>query len=110
MTSIEEAYQFALQVEEKLNKNYEGRQIGHSQGGRGGSRSTGGRNETQKKNEDVGTSRYQRNEGFNHSHDQNFGDQRGRGRGCGQGLGRGGFWGSYFHCNEEGHHAFKCPQ
>ena len=109
MTSIEEAYQFSLRVEEKLNKKYEGRQRGCSQGERGGNRSTGGQNETQKKNEDVGTSRYQRNEDFNHSRDQNFGDQRGRGRGCGQGSGRGGFCGTFCHCNEEGHHAFKCP-
>ena len=74
MTSIEEAYQFALRVEEKLNKKYEGRKRGRGQGGRGGNRSTRGQNETQKKNKDVGTSRYQRNEGFNHSRDQNFGD------------------------------------
>ena len=26
------------------------------------------------------------------------------------GLGRGGFCGTYFHCNEEGHCAFECPQ
>ena len=57
MTSVEEAYQFALRVEEKLNKKFEGRQRGHSQGGRGSGRSSGGHNETQKKNEDVGTSR-----------------------------------------------------
>ena len=110
MTSVEEAYQFALRVEEKLKKRFEGRQRGCGQGGRGGSRSTRGQNETKKKNEDVATSRYQRNEGFNHSHDQNFGDQGGRGRGRGKGLGRGGFHGTYFHCNEEGHHAFECPQ
>ena len=77
MTSVEEAYQFALQVEEKLNKRFEGRQRGHSQGLRGGSKSSGSQNETQKKNEDVGTSRNQRNEGFNRSHDQNFGDKKG---------------------------------
>ena len=110
MTSVEEAYQFALRVEEKLNKRFEGRQRGHSQGGRGSGRSSRSRNETQKKNEDVGTSKNQRNEGFNCSHDQNFGDQRGRGRGCGQGLGRGGFYGTFFYCNEEGHRAFECPQ
>ena len=34
----------------------------------------------------------------------------GRGRGRGQGSGRGGFHGAFFHCNEEGHHAFECPQ
>ena len=110
MNSIEEAYQFALRVEEKLNKKFEGRQRGHNQGGKGGSRSSGGRNETQKKNEDVGTSRNQRNEGFNRSRDQKFGDQRGRGRWRGQGLGRGGFCGTYFHCNEEGHHSYEFPQ
>ena len=57
MTSIEEAYQFSLQVEKKLNKKFDGRQRGHGQGGRGGSRSSGGRNKAQKKNEDVCTSR-----------------------------------------------------
>ena len=74
MTNIEEAYQFSLRVEEKLNKKFEGRQRGHGQGERGSSRSSGSRYETQKKNEDVGTRRYQRNEGFNHSRDQNFVD------------------------------------
>ena len=58
----------------------------------------------------MGTSQNKKNDGFNRSHDQNFGDQRGRGRGRGQGLGRGGFRGTYFHCNEEGHHAFEFPQ
>ena len=58
----------------------------------------------------MGTSRNQRNESFDHSHDQNFGDQRGRGRGHGKGLGRGGFRGTCFHCNEEGQCAFESPQ
>ena len=110
MTSIEEAYYFSLRVEEKLKKRFQGRKRGCGQGGIGCGRSSRGRNETQKKNEDVGTTRNQRNEGFNHSRDQNFGDQRGRGRGRGQGLGGGGFRGTYFHCNEEGHHAFEFPQ
>ena len=35
-------------------------------------------------------------------------DQRGRGRG--QRAGREGFHGNFFHCNEEGHQAFECPQ
>ena len=76
MMSVEEAYQFSLRVEEKLNKRFEGRKRGNSQGGRGSGRSFGSQNETQKKNEDVGTSRNQRNKGFNCSHDQNFRDQR----------------------------------
>ena len=58
----------------------------------------------------MGTSRSQRNEGFNHSYDQKFRDQRAQGRGHGQGLGRGGFRGTYFHCNEEGNCAFEFPQ
>ena len=74
MKSVEEAYQFALRVEEKINKKFEGRQRGHGQGERGSSRSFGGKSENQKKNEDVGTGRNQRNESFNHSRDQNFGD------------------------------------
>ena len=57
MTSVEEAYQFALRVEEKLNKKFDGRQRVCSQGGRGDGKSFGGQNENLKKNEDVGTSR-----------------------------------------------------
>ena len=56
MASVEEAYQFVLRVEEKLKKRFEGRQRGCGQGGRGSGRSSRGRNETQKKNADVGTS------------------------------------------------------
>ena len=99
-----------MQFEEKFKKKFDGRKIRCSQGGRGDGRSFGGQNETLKKNEDVSTSTNQRNEGFNCFHDQNFRDQRGRGRGHGQGLGRGGFCGTYFHYNEECHHAFECPQ
>ena len=58
----------------------------------------------------MGTRKNQRNEGFNHSHDQKFGDQRGTVRGNGQGLGRGGFHDTCFHCNEEAHHAFEFLQ
>ena len=57
MTSVEEAYQFAQRVEEKLKIRFEGRQRGCSQGERGSGRSSRGRNETQMKNEDVGASR-----------------------------------------------------
>ena len=42
MTSVEKAYQFTLQVEEKLNKRFEGRKRGRGQGGRGSGRSFGG--------------------------------------------------------------------
>ena len=93
-----------------MKKMFDGTKIVHSQGGRVDGRSFEGQNENQKKNEDVSTSQNQRNEGFNCSCDQNFGDQRGRGRGCGQGSRRGGFYGTFFHCNEEDHHAFECPQ
>lgn len=33
--SIEDAYQFALQIEENLKKKFDGRKTGHIQGGRG---------------------------------------------------------------------------
>ena len=49
MTSVEEAYQFVVRVEEKLNKRFEGRQRGCSQEGRGSDRSFGGQNENHKK-------------------------------------------------------------
>ena len=42
MTSVEEAYQFSLQVEEKLKKIFEGMQRGCGQGGRGNGRSSRG--------------------------------------------------------------------
>ena len=42
MTSIEETYQFSLQVEEKLKKRFEGRKRGCGQGGRGSGRSSRG--------------------------------------------------------------------
>ena len=58
----------------------------------------------------MGTTQNHSNKDFNCSYDQNFVDQRGRDRGHGKGLGRGGFCSTYFHCNEEGHHAFKFPQ
>ena len=59
---------------------FERRKRGKIQGVRGDGMSFGGQNETLKINKDVGTSRNQRNEGFNHSRDQNFGYQRRRGR------------------------------
>ena len=43
MTNVEEAYQFTLRVEEKLNKRFEGRQRGHGQRARGSGRSSGTR-------------------------------------------------------------------
>lgn len=58
----------------------------------------------------MGTSQNQRNEGFNHSLDQKFGDQRGIGRGCRKDSRRGGFRGTYFHYKKEGHGAYECPQ
>ena len=39
MTSIEEVYQFAFRVDEKLYKKFDGRKRGNSQGGRGSDRS-----------------------------------------------------------------------
>ena len=56
MINIEEAYKFSLRVEEKLNKKFDRKKRGHNQGGRGGGRSFGGRNEDLKKNDNVGTS------------------------------------------------------
>ena len=108
MNSIEEAYQFALKVEEKLNKKFESRQNGRGRGGRSGGRSYGGRNEDPKKKDEASSSQNQRGNNSNRFQDQNNRDQRGRGRG--QGSGRGGFRGTCFHCGEEGHRAFECPQ
>ena len=45
--SIEEAYQFALKVEEKLNK-YDNKNSVRGRSGRSGKRSYGGRNDDQK--------------------------------------------------------------
>lgn len=45
MVNIEEAYRFSLKVEEKLNKRFEGKQKGKSQGRRGIGRSFGDQNE-----------------------------------------------------------------
>lgn len=39
MTSIEETYQFALRVEEKINKKFDGKKRGYGQGGRDSGRS-----------------------------------------------------------------------
>ena len=108
MNSIEEAYQFSLKVEEKLNKKFESRQNGRGRGGRSGGRSYGGRNEDPKKKDEASSSQNQRGNNSNRFQDQNNRDQRGRGRG--QGSGRGGFRGTCFHCGEEGHRAFECPQ
>lgn len=41
MANIEEAYQFALKVEEKLNKIFEGKKKGKAQGSRGSGKSFG---------------------------------------------------------------------
>ena len=49
MTSIEEAYHVSLRVEEELNKNYDGRQVGDIQGGRGSGRSFRGEMRTNRK-------------------------------------------------------------
>ena len=46
--SIEEAYQFALKVEKKLNKKYDNKNIGRGHDGRFGGWSYGGQNDNQK--------------------------------------------------------------
>ena len=54
--SIEEAYQFALKVEEKLNKKYDHKNSGRGRGGRSGGRFHGGRNDDQKNKDEARSS------------------------------------------------------
>lgn len=56
MSTIEDAYQFALKVEEKLNRRFERKQSGRGRGGKTSGWSYGGRNEDQKKNDDSSSS------------------------------------------------------
>ena len=59
MNSIEEAYQFALKVEEKLNKKFKSRQNRRGHGGRSAGRSYGGLNEDLKKKDEPSSSQNQ---------------------------------------------------
>ena len=51
--SIEEAYQFALKVEEKLNKKYDNKNSGRGHGGRSGRWSYGGQDDDQKNKDEA---------------------------------------------------------
>ena len=54
--SIEEAYQFSLKVEEKLNKKYDNKKSGRGRDGRSGGWSYGGQNDNQKKKDEARSS------------------------------------------------------
>ena len=54
--SIEEAYQFALKVEEKLNKKYDNKNSGRGCSGKSGGQSYGGWNDDQKNKDEAGSS------------------------------------------------------
>ena len=56
MTSIEEAYQFALRVEEKLSKKFDNKNSGRGCGGRSGGWSYVGQNDYQKNKDEVDSS------------------------------------------------------
>ena len=69
--SIDEAYQFALKVEEKLNKKYDNKNSGRGCGGRSSGWSYGGRNDDQKnKDKARSSSQNQRGNNSNHFHDK----------------------------------------
>ncbi|XP_059070527.1 uncharacterized protein LOC131860169 [Cryptomeria japonica] len=91
MSTIEDAYQFSLKVEEKVNMRFESKKNGKGRGG---------------KIDDSNSSQNQRGNNSYHPRDQNNRDKRGRGRG----PRRGGFRGTCFQCGEGGHRAYDCPQ
>ena len=53
ITSIKEAYQFSLKIEEKLNKKYDNKNNGRGCGGRSRGWSYGGQNDDQKRKYEV---------------------------------------------------------
>ena len=109
MSSIEEAYQFSLKVEEKVSKKFDNKNSGRGRGGRTSIWSYGGHNDDQKnKDEAISSNQNQRGNNSNCFLDQKNRDQRGRGRG--QGSRRGCFRGKCFHYVEEGHRKFECSQ
>ena len=93
MCDIEDAYQFALNVEERLNRKFENKQRWRDYGGRTRGRYYRGQKNNQK-NEDDGKNK---NQELDNSYDAWEKYSKGRG------FRRGGFHGSCFQCGEEGH-------
>lgn len=103
--TMEDSYQIALKIEERLNKKFENKQKGKGRGGKVGGRTYKSEENKQKgyKNEEGSNREAKYDEGKS-SLGQNF---IGRGRGCG--FGGGPFRGTCFKCGEEGHRAYDCP-
>ena len=71
MDNIEELYQFSLIVEEKLDKKFDYKNSGRGHGGRSSGQSYSGHNDDQKNKDEAGSSSHnQRENDFNHFHDQ----------------------------------------
>lgn len=92
MTTIGDAYQMALKIEEKLNKRYEGKQNNRNQGGKTGE-TVAKSNVIENPKTDVGSSSGQvtKNAG-----------QRGRWKNE--------FTGTCYNCGEAGHRSWQCPK
>lgn len=105
--TMEDAYQIAYQIEDKMKKRYESKQRERGHGGRarGINYNNDDKNKKNQKNEDQGNNKNQRYDDPYGPRDQN---SRGRG-GLGRGFGRETFKGTYFKCGEDGFRAYYCP-
>ena len=113
LDSMEEAYQYALKVEEILIKKHEQRKRGiggRFQRGRGRSYGESGRSnnsvqdkgKSEWKNENKGKTEWKGGNAYR------GGTSSYRGRG--NSYPRGGFHGKYYRCGEEGHRSFECKK
>lgn len=87
MVGIEEAYQFCLEIEQKLNKRFEEKKKGKAQGGTGGGKYFGSRNGDQKKNDEVGPSQNRRGDNFYYPYDHMMNKEEEEEEGLYKGLG-----------------------